>query len=54
MAERVFADETKAHRWLRKPSPMIAGETPLALLKTERGALSVEQALHRIDYGILA
>jgi putative toxin-antitoxin system antitoxin component (TIGR02293 family) len=54
MAERVFGDFEKAHRWLRKPSRTIAGAVPLALLKTETGAYLVEQTLHRIDYGMLA
>ncbi len=38
MAERVFGDEEKAHRWLRKPSPMLDGTTRLALLRSETGA----------------
>jgi putative toxin-antitoxin system antitoxin component (TIGR02293 family) len=54
LAERVFGDETKAHRWLRKPSPMLGEATPLKLLATETGAQLVEQALHRIDYGMFA
>jgi putative toxin-antitoxin system antitoxin component (TIGR02293 family) len=54
MAERVFGNDTKAHRWLRKPSPMLDGSTPLALLKSETGAQLVEQVLHRIDHGIFA
>jgi putative toxin-antitoxin system antitoxin component (TIGR02293 family) len=53
-AERVFGDRTKAHRWMRKPSPMLDGATPLVLLKTETGAQLVEQTLHRIDYGMFA
>lgn len=54
LAERVFADDAKAHRWLRKPSPMLGESTPLKLLATETGAQLVEQALHRIDYGMFA
>jgi putative toxin-antitoxin system antitoxin component (TIGR02293 family) len=54
MAERVFGDDEKAHRWLRKPSRSLAGAVPLALMKTETGAHLVEQTLHRIDYGMLA
>jgi len=54
MAERVFGDFEKAHRWLRKPSRTVDGAVPLALLKTETGAYLVEQTLHRIDYGMLA
>jgi len=54
MAERIFGDKEKAHRWLRKPSPMVEGAVPLALLKTETGAHLVEQALYRIEYGMFA
>jgi putative toxin-antitoxin system antitoxin component (TIGR02293 family) len=54
LAERVFGEPAKAHRWLRKSSPMLGSETPLALLRTETGAHLVEQALHRIDYGMFA
>jgi len=54
MAERVFGDFEKAHRWLRKPSPMLEGAVPLALLKSESGAHLLEQTLHRIDYGMFA
>jgi putative toxin-antitoxin system antitoxin component (TIGR02293 family) len=54
MAERVFGEDEKAHRWLRKPSRTLAGAVPLALMKSERGAHLVEEALHRIDYGMLA
>jgi len=53
-AERVFGDPAKAHRWLRKPSPMIEGSVPLALLRSETGAHVVEKTLHRIDYGMFA
>jgi putative toxin-antitoxin system antitoxin component (TIGR02293 family) len=53
-AERVFGDAAKAHRWLRKPSPMLEGSVPLTLLKSETGAHLVEKALHRIDFGMFA
>jgi putative toxin-antitoxin system antitoxin component (TIGR02293 family) len=54
MAERIFGEAEKAHRWLRKPSRTLAGAVPLNLMKTETGAHLVEQTLHRIDYGMLA
>ena len=54
MAERIFGDPAKAHRWMRKPSPMLEGSIPLALMKTETGAHLVEQALYRIEYGMFA
>lgn len=54
LAERVFGAEDKARRWLRRESRSLGGAEPLSLLKTERGALLVEQVLHRIDHGMLA
>jgi putative toxin-antitoxin system antitoxin component (TIGR02293 family) len=54
MAERVFGDGAKAHRWLRKPSRTLAGAIPLILIKSETGAHLVEQTLHRIQHGMLA
>jgi putative toxin-antitoxin system antitoxin component (TIGR02293 family) len=54
LAERIFGDDEKTHRWMRKPSPMLEGSTPLALLQSETGAHLVEQALYRIEYGMFA
>jgi putative toxin-antitoxin system antitoxin component (TIGR02293 family) len=52
LATRVFGDEDKAHRWLRKPKRDLKGQTPLSYLASESGARTVEQMLHRIDHGI--
>jgi putative toxin-antitoxin system antitoxin component (TIGR02293 family) len=52
LATRVFGDEAKAHRWLRKPKRDLMGQTPLAFLASETGARTIEQMLHRIDHGI--
>lgn len=54
LANRVFGDEAKAHRWLRKPKRDLKGQTPLAYLASESGARTVEQMLHRIDHGLFA
>jgi putative toxin-antitoxin system antitoxin component (TIGR02293 family) len=54
LAEQVFADKTKAHRWLRKPKRSLRGETPLAYLASEGGARLVEDMLYRIDDGVFA
>jgi putative toxin-antitoxin system antitoxin component (TIGR02293 family) len=54
LAEKVFGDAAKAHRWLRKPKKALGGEAPLAYLATEAGARVIEDMLHRIDHGILA
>jgi putative toxin-antitoxin system antitoxin component (TIGR02293 family) len=53
MAERIFGDHEKAHRWLRKRSRVL-NEVPLVLLQSETGARLVEEELHRIAYGIFA
>lgn len=53
IAERVFGNAEKAHRWLRKSKPSLDGGTPLAYLATETGARVVEEMLARIDHGIL-
>lgn len=51
-ADRVFGDPEKAKRWLRKPSPALAGQTPIALLKTETGAQAVGELLGQIAHGM--
>jgi len=52
-AEQVFGRE-KAHRWLRRPTAALEGETPLDLLDTQPGAEAVLNLLGRIDHGIAA
>ena len=54
LAERVFGDKEKAHRWLRKPKLALDRATPLAYLASEAGARMVEDMLWRIDYGFFA
>jgi putative toxin-antitoxin system antitoxin component (TIGR02293 family) len=54
LAEHIFGDRTKAHRWLRKPKGSLDRETPLAYLASEAGARLVEEMLHRIDSGIIS
>jgi putative toxin-antitoxin system antitoxin component (TIGR02293 family) len=51
-ADRVFGDPGKASRWLRKPNAALAGQTPLALLKSETGARAVGELLGQIDHGM--
>jgi putative toxin-antitoxin system antitoxin component (TIGR02293 family) len=51
-ADRVFANPEKAARWLRRPNPALAGQTPLSLLKTEAGARAVDDILGQIDHGL--
>jgi putative toxin-antitoxin system antitoxin component (TIGR02293 family) len=52
MAEKIFGDASKAHRWLRKPKRSLGGEAPLTCLATEAGARAVEEMLNQIDHGI--
>jgi putative toxin-antitoxin system antitoxin component (TIGR02293 family) len=54
LAEQVFGDRAKAHRWLRKPKRELQGETPLAYLASENGARIIEEMLRRIEHGIFA
>jgi putative toxin-antitoxin system antitoxin component (TIGR02293 family) len=53
IAETIFGNAEKAHRWLRKPKQSLEGETPLNYLASETGARVVEEMLTRIDHGIL-
>ncbi|WP_084570830.1 antitoxin Xre/MbcA/ParS toxin-binding domain-containing protein [Methylosinus sp. PW1] len=51
-AERVFGNPEKAGRWLRKPSPALAGQTPIAMLRSETGAQLVAELLGQIAHGM--
>ena len=53
-AERVFGDAGKARGWLTKPSAVLGGAAPLALLGTDAGARDVEAELTRIEWGDFA
>jgi putative toxin-antitoxin system antitoxin component (TIGR02293 family) len=52
-AEEIFGRD-KGHRWLRRPTSALDGETPLSLLDTHPGAEAVLNLLGRIDHGIAA
>jgi len=54
LAERIFGDKEKAHRWLRKPKRTLGQAAPLTYLASEAGARLVEDMLWRIDYGFFA
>jgi putative toxin-antitoxin system antitoxin component (TIGR02293 family) len=51
-AETTFGDQAKAHAWLRRPSALLDGETPLDRLDTDIGTRQVEAMLGRIAYGL--
>jgi putative toxin-antitoxin system antitoxin component (TIGR02293 family) len=54
LARKVFGDDAKAHRWLRKPKRLLDGKPPLAYLASEEGGRIVEEMLRRIEYGHFA
>lgn len=45
-------DLRAARRWLATPSRALAGESPLALGRTEIGAREVEELVGRLEYGV--
>jgi putative toxin-antitoxin system antitoxin component (TIGR02293 family) len=51
-AEETFGDPAKAHTWLRRPTPILDGETPLDRLDTDFGSRQVEALLGRIAHGL--
>ncbi|HVZ08246.1 type II toxin-antitoxin system Xre/ParS family antitoxin [Rhodopila sp.] len=53
-AEETFGDPAKAHRWLRRPTPLLDNETPLDRLDTDIGSRQVETILGRIAHGLAA
>lgn len=53
-ADRVFGNAGKADRWLRSPLKRLSNQTPLELLKSEAGAMLVEEVLGQIDHGMFA
>lgn len=53
IADDVFGDRQKVHRWLRKPNGALGSQIPLTLLDTEEGGRVVEAVLGRIAHGIV-
>ena len=51
MAAETFVTEAQASAWLRRPHPMLDGETPLAAAKTSFGTQRVKDILLAIKYG---
>ena len=54
LADRVFGNPEKAHRWMRKPKHLLGGRTPVDFLASESGARQIEQMLYRIEHGMFA
>ena len=49
---RVFEDQSKFNRWLRRPLEILEGQSPLQMLDTATGFQVVDQILGRIEYGV--
>ena len=54
LADRVFGNSDKAHRWLCKPKRTLDGATPMDVVANETGARTVEEMLYRIGHGMFA
>ena len=52
LAERTFANEEKAQRWLHRKLHALEERRPIDLVRTHAGALIVEDALIRIAWGV--
>jgi putative toxin-antitoxin system antitoxin component (TIGR02293 family) len=52
-AERVFGSDEKAAAWLRRPNRSLGGESPIEVLDTDIGAREIEDALGRLEHGIV-
>ncbi len=53
-AEKTFGSQQKAGLWLRRPTAVLSGDSPLSLLDTDEGTRVVETLLGRIGHGIAA
>ncbi len=49
---RVFEDQGKFNRWLRRPLEILDSQSPLQMLDTATGFQVVDQILGRIEYGV--
>ncbi|MCB5161551.1 antitoxin Xre/MbcA/ParS toxin-binding domain-containing protein [Marinomonas algarum] len=54
LAEEVFGNTEKAHKWLAKPFAAFDHQTPNAYMRTEFGAAMVRDALYRLNEGYFA
>lgn len=52
-AVRVLGSDEKAAAWLRRPNRSLGGETPLEVLDTDIGTRETEEALGRLEHGIV-
>lgn len=52
LTEALWDDEHQARAFLNRPHPLLDGETPLKVARTELGARRVERLLHDIEHGL--
>lgn len=52
LAERVLESPDGAREWLLGPQPVLGGERPAALARTDLGARQVENVLWRLEYSL--
>lgn len=52
LSEALWDDEHQARAFLNRPHPLLDGETPLDVARTELGARRVERLLHDIEHGL--
>ena len=52
LAEALWHDEQDARAFLNRPHPLLDGEPPLKVARTELGARRVERLLHDVEHGI--
>ena len=52
LTEALWEDESEARTFLNRPHPLLEGETPLEVARTELGARRVEKLLHDVEHGL--
>jgi putative toxin-antitoxin system antitoxin component (TIGR02293 family) len=52
LAEAAWGDEDLARPFLNRPHPLLGGDTPLNVVRTEAGARQVEQLLYDAEHGL--
>jgi putative toxin-antitoxin system antitoxin component (TIGR02293 family) len=52
LAESLWEKEEDARAFLNRPHPLLGGEPPLRVARTELGARRVENLLHDVEHGL--
>lgn len=52
LATDVLENRTHAVAWLREPSDVLSGRTPLQAISSDFGAEKVTNLLHQMEYGV--